>query len=46
MQILELYHSGRLGGEVMPEDSNPGLGIGSMFRQTKNASHICQVRRF
>lgn len=25
-QLLQLYHNGYLGGEVMPEDSNPGLG--------------------
>ena len=28
-QLLQLYHNGDLGGEVMPEDSNPGLENGS-----------------
>lgn len=23
---MQLYHNGALGGEVMPEDANPGLG--------------------
>ena len=25
-ELLQLYHSGALGGEIMPEDANPGLG--------------------
>ena len=25
-ELLQLYHNGALGGEVMPEDANPGLG--------------------
>lgn len=25
-ELLKLYHSGSLGGEIMPEDSNPDLG--------------------
>lgn len=29
LRILKLYQSGELGGERMPEDSNPGLEIGS-----------------
>lgn len=28
-QLLQLYHNGDLGGEVMPEDANPGLGNGT-----------------
>lgn len=28
-QLLRLYQSGMLGGEVMPEDANPGLEKGS-----------------
>ena len=28
-QLLQLYHNGDLGGEVMPEDSNPELEMGS-----------------
>lgn len=25
-ELLRLYHNGELGGEIMPEDANPGLG--------------------
>lgn len=28
-KLLEMYKAGLLGGEVMPEDSNPGLPLGS-----------------
>lgn len=28
-ELLRLYHSGNLGGEIMPEDANPGLGRGT-----------------
>lgn len=28
-ELLEFYHKGILGGDVMPEDTNPGLGIGT-----------------
>lgn len=28
-QLLNLYHAGDLGGEIMPEDANPGLGNGT-----------------
>lgn len=28
-ELLKLYNSGRLGGEIMPEDSNPDLEIGT-----------------
>lgn len=27
--LLQLYHDGSLGGEIMPEDANPGLGKGT-----------------
>ena len=27
--LLQLYHGGSLGGEIMPEDANPGLGKGT-----------------
>lgn len=29
-QLLWLFHSGNLGGEIMPEDANPGLENGTM----------------
>lgn len=28
-ELLQLYHDGSLGGEIMPEDANPGLGNGT-----------------
>lgn len=28
-ELLKLYHQGSLGGDVMPEDSNPDLGTGT-----------------
>ena len=27
-ELLQLYRDGKLGGEIMPEDANPGLGNG------------------
>ena len=29
-ELLQLYRDGKLGGEIMPEDANPGLGNGDM----------------
>ena len=28
-ELLQLYRDGSLGGEIMPEDANPGLGKGA-----------------
>ena len=33
-QLLQLYHSGKLGGSTMPEDSNPGFPRGSKENYT------------
>ena len=29
-KLLQLYHMGKLGGEVMPEDANPGFSPASL----------------